>query len=177
MSFYTYTLLPLSMKSKKLYIIRHGKAEEHSFSKEDFDRDLIEKGIARSLLVAEKIKSKIPQIDERTLFISSTANRAAQTAKIFAQSLGYPAEKIVWEPTIYEAHYLQILKRLNQVSANYEHVLLFGHNPGLSDLIDYVADEYINLKTSHVACLTLDEGLDYSTLSANTAHLELIIEE
>ncbi|WP_037499286.1 SixA phosphatase family protein [Sphingobacterium deserti] len=165
------------MDSKKLYIIRHGKAEEHSFSKEDFNRDLVEKGIARSLAVAEKIKTKISPIDKRTLIISSTANRAAQTARIFAQSLGYPEEEIVWEPTIYEAHYLHILKRLNQVSANYDRVLLFGHNPGLSDLIDYIANEYINLKTSYAACLTLEEGLDYSTLSANTARLEHVIEE
>ena len=165
------------MDSKKLYIIRHGKAEEHSFLKEDFDRNLVEKGIARSLVVAEKIRSKIAPIDERTLFISSTANRAAQTARIFAQSLGYPEENIVWEPNIYEAHYLLILKRLNQISAKYDQVLLFGHNPGLSDLVDYVADTYINLKTAHAACLTLDEDLDYSTLSANTANLDVVLEE
>lgn len=165
------------METKSLYIIRHGKAEEHSFTKDDFSRDLVEKGIARSLLVSEKIKKKIAVVDERTLIVSSTANRAAQTALIFARTLGYPEDRILWEPSIYEAHYLLILKRLNDIPAQYERVLLFGHNPGLSDLVDYIADDYINLKTAHVACLTLEEGLDYSTLSANTAYLNAIVDE
>lgn len=165
------------METKSLYIVRHGKAEEHSFTKKDFERDLIQRGIARSTNTAESLKQRIRPVDEHTLIISSTANRAAQTARIFAEILAYPEERIQWESTIYEAHYLLILKRLNDVSANYDQVLVFGHNPGLSDLVEYLSDDFVNLKTAHVACLTLEEESDYSMLSANTAKLSTIITE
>ncbi len=165
------------MEKKSLYLVRHGKAEEHTFTKKDSERDLIQHGIARSASIAETLKQRLLPIDEKTLIISSTANRAAQTAKIFAEMLAYPAENIQWEPRIYEAHYLLILKCINDISANYDQVLVFGHNPGLSDLVEYVANEFVNLKTAHVACLTLEEGIDYASLSANTAKLDNILTE
>ncbi|MGO3306935.1 MAG: SixA phosphatase family protein, partial [Sphingobacterium sp.] len=76
---------------------------------------------------------------------------------------------------IYEAHYLQILKSINDVSANYDYLLVFGHNPGLSDLVAYTSNQYVELKTASIACLTIENGLDYSTLSANTATLNKVI--
>lgn len=162
---------------KALYIVRHGKAEEHSFGKKDFDRDLIQRGITRSTVTAEALQQRLHPVNEKTLLISSTANRAAQTARIFAKTLAYPEERIQWESRIYEAHYLLLLKRINDISANYDQVIIFGHNPGLSDLVEYIANEFVNLKTAHVACLTLEKDIDYSTLSANTATLHSILTE
>src|SRR5690606_22852676 len=126
-------------------------------------------------LIAQKLQAQLPATHEKTLVISSTANRAMQTAKIFCDILGYPVERIVWEPKVYEAHYLFLMKLLNDVSASYNYVLLFGHNPGVSDLVGYVTDRFANLKTAHAAYLELEEGIDYSLLSANTASLKNII--
>ncbi|HLT88705.1 MAG TPA: histidine phosphatase family protein [Sphingobacterium sp.] len=165
------------METKSLYIIRHAKAELPTFDKDDFDRDLLPKGTNRAELIAQKLKAQLPAMDEKTLVISSTANRAMQTAKIFCNILGYPEERIVWEPKVYQAHYLFLVKRLNDVPASYDYVLLFGHNPGVSDLIGYAADRFVNLKTAYTACLELEEGIDYSLLSANTASLKKIITE
>lgn len=165
------------METKSLYIIRHAKAELPTFGKDDFDRDLLPKGVYRAELIAQKLRTQLSPMDKKILVISSTANRAMQTAKIFCDILGYPEEHIVWEPKVYEAHYLFLMKRLNDVSASYDHVLLFGHNPGVSDLIGYVTDRLVNLKTAYAAYLELEEGIDYSLLSANTASLKKIITE
>ncbi len=164
------------MQTKSLYIIRHAKAEEFSFDKEDFDRSLIERGIKRAeknalILSAHLSKPK----EKKLLIISSTAKRAAQTALIFADILGYSVNDIQWTPDIYDAHYLQLLKSINDVSANYDELLVFGHNPGLSDLVLYISNEFVDLKTANIACLSLEEGLDYSMLSANTATLRQVI--
>lgn len=164
------------MNHNKLYIIRHAKAEDHGLKKNDFDRDLIDKGRQRAKVNAERLKQEIQTIDERTLVISSTASRAAETAEIFCTILEYPLSKIQWEPNIYEAHYLIILKRINDVSSQYNRLLLFGHNPGLSDLISYISDEYVNLKTSHVGCLELEDGINFSILSANTSNFKKLID-
>ncbi|PRD52678.1 SixA phosphatase family protein [Sphingobacterium gobiense] len=165
------------MERKSLYIVRHAKAELPTFSKDDFHRDLTPRGIHRAEDIAKKLKMHLPTIDEKTLVISSTANRAMQTAKIFCNILGYPVERIVWEPKVYEAHHLFLMKRLNDIPASYVRVLLFGHNPGISDLVGYATDQLINLKTSHIAYLELEEEMDYSLLSANTASLKNIITE
>ena len=163
------------MQPKLLYIIRHAKAEEFSFDKTDFERGLVDKGVKRAGEHASILKKEFSNYDDKIVIVSSTAKRAAQTAQIFADIIGYPEDKIQWCPAIYEAHYLEILKNINNISANYNQVLVFGHNPGLSDLISYISDEFVNLKTANIACLKIVEGLDYSTLSANTANLNKLI--
>jgi len=165
------------MEKKLLYVVRHAKAEEHSFTKKDFDRDLVETGVTRANDIAHQLKAHIPAMDDKTLVISSTATRAAQTAEIFCQVLGYPLEHIQWQPAIYEAHYLFLMKQINDVSANYDTVFLFGHNPGVSDFVEYISNRFVDLKTAHVACLQLEENIDFSTLSANTATLTAVITE
>lgn len=165
------------MKTKSLYIIRHAKAEPPSIDQDDFDRDLLPKGIARAMHIAQKLKAYLPDVKDDMLVLSSTANRAAQTAKIFCEILGYSHGAIVWDPQIYDAHLLSLMKRLNDVPATYNHVLLFGHNPGVSSLVGYTTEHPVGLNTGHVACLTLAAGIDYSLLSANTAYVTRIITE
>lgn len=165
------------MRRKTLYLIRHAKAEDHGLNKKDIERALIKKGIDRATLIASRLKEHMASTGEQPLVISSTARRAAETARIFSDILDIPQEEIIWEPTIYEAHYLQLMKRINDIPSRYTSVLLFGHNPGLSDLVAYVTNQQAQLKTSHVACLLLEEDLDFSMLSANTADLQYIITE
>lgn len=161
------------MALKKLFIIRHGKAEEHSFSKRDFYRDLVERGIHKSNEIAKELKGSI-SLSEKSSIISSSANRAIQTANIFCQILNYPAERIHIEPTIYEAHYLDILKVINAVANDVDTLFVFGHNPGLSDLTNYITNAYIDLKTSNVALIEMEENLFFSEISAGTGTLKKI---
>lgn len=164
------------MKVKKLFIIRHAKAEEHTFAKKDYDRNIIEKGILRASKIAPLLKDKFHK-DNRTVFISSSANRAIQTAHLFAEVLDFPIASIIQTKTIYEAHYQDILQEINKVSDHVDTVFVFGHNPGLSDLTNYLCNTYINLKTSAVAIVNLDESIDFSTLSGSTAYLQEVCSE
>src|SRR5690606_9776363 len=156
---------------KSLYIIRHAKAETFSFDKKDFDRPLLQDGINRVRTHALLLKEEVIKKEKKTLIVSSTAVRAAETATIFANIIAYPEQEIRWDPSIYEAHYLEILKSINDVSSTFDQLLIFGHNPGLSDLVEYISNEFISLKTASIACLTIEHDLDFSTLSANTASI------
>lgn len=160
--------------NKKLYIIRHAKAELHSFDKRDYDRDIIKKGEERATRIANELRDII-EITDNTLVISSSANRAIQTADIFCSILGFPIETVQQEKSIYEAYFKDILQIINAVANDIDTLLVFGHNPGLSDLTNYICDSYIDLKTSHVACISLEEGLHFSELSSGTAHLNKIL--
>ena len=161
---------------KTLYLIRHGKAEEHSFFKRDFERNLVDKGIERSNLIADKLINQLVP-SQKILLISSIANRALQTAKIFCEKIGYPIDNIQLESSIYEAHYLDVLNVVNQVSDDIDVVLIFGHNPGLSFLTNYICNSYIDLKTSHVAKVNLEKGFNFSEVSGRTGYLEKVITE
>ena len=155
---------------KTLILIRHAKAEEHGFSKSDFFRDLQDKGRNRAARIALELHDLIP-VDEKTLVISSTANRAIQTAEIFCQILGYPQAAIQQVENIYEAHFTEILKVINAVDDQYDKLLVFGHNPGLSNLVNYLSHSEVELATSNAAILTLEDGLNFSMLSGGTATL------
>lgn len=157
------------MDKKNLYIIRHAKAEQ-SLTKDDFDRVLIDKGLERAQRISYQLALNI-QADHHTLCISSTALRALGTAEIFIKSIKYPQTGLILEPNLYEATYLDILKVINQIPSNINTVFVFGHNPGLSDFVEYVSNKSVLLKTSHVAHLLLDEGIDFSSLSYNSASL------
>lgn len=171
---YLQILVILSMKT--LYIIRHAKAEHQQLGLNDFDRNLTLAGAEQAQTSARILERELAAYPAASTYIlSSNAPRAVQTAEIFCETLHIPSSTMELEPRIYEAHYLQILKVINDISANYDHVLLFGHNPGLSDLITYVTNSPVSLRTSEIGCLTLDEGTDFSTLSANTANLKRVI--
>ena len=161
---------------KTLYLIRHGKAEEFSFLKNDYDRNLIKKGMERSNCIAEKLKQHLND-NQKTIVISSTANRAIQTAEIFCDSINFPIKNIQMEKSIYEAPYQQILQILNTVPDDIEIVLIFGHNPGLSTLTNYLCNSYIELKTAHVAKITLENGFNFKEVSGGTCYLDGVITE
>lgn len=163
------------MSAKKLFIIRHAKAETPTWGKSDFDRELVGKGKIRANQIAKQVKLEIPQVNDQTLVLSSTALRAAQTAEIFCKAIQYPSKKILWTPSIYEAEYTTILRAINGIKGHYDTVLIFGHNPGLSDLVFHISDQYINLKTSHTAYLELEAGIGFHELSSSLAELKKVL--
>lgn len=162
------------MAARTLYLIRHAKAEEYSFLKTDFDRDIVTKGEERAQAIARTLSEALT-VDRHTLFLSSSANRAIQTAEIFATILGYPTAEIRQDKSIYEAHHLDILQAINQVEDTVTRLLVFGHNPGLSMLTEYLTDDFVDLKTSHVAAIKI-EGLTFAELSGSTAQLEKVFQ-
>ncbi|WP_164108918.1 MULTISPECIES: SixA phosphatase family protein [Sphingobacterium] len=164
------------MNTKTLYIIRHAKAELPTWREKDFGRNIMDKGGARAQHIANKLKD-ILTIDDNTAVFSSTANRAIQTAHIFCTTLEFPLQRIFQTESIYEAYYLDILKIINQIPSAVDTLLIFGHNPGLSDLTNYICNSYIQLKTSHCAVVTLEEGIDFGSLSGGTGSLNQIITE
>lgn len=163
------------MGTKTLYLIRHAKAEEHSFLKKDFDRNLVDEGVQRANTVAVTLQGHLKEGSIRV--ISSTASRAKQTAEIFCNHIGYPIGNIQLEESLYEAYHRDILDVISRVSAAVDTLLVFGHNPGLSELTNYLCNSYIELKTAHAAKIILPEGFDFDTLSGGTADLETIITE
>jgi phosphohistidine phosphatase len=111
----------------RLYIMRHGPAEDSAPSGRDYDRPLSEAGRARTTAVARELE----RLGERPQRIfSSPLVRARQTADIVARVLGCAIE-IRDELAPSEAA-PDILREVNGPSL--ERILLVGHAPDVSIL-------------------------------------------
>ncbi|MBU1185425.1 MAG: histidine phosphatase family protein [Acidobacteria bacterium] len=141
--------------NKELFLVRHAKSDWKDRSLSDIDRPLNKRGIRDAPLMAERLKKKGVHPD---LIISSPARRARMTAEVFADILGYNKENIWIEPAIYHGGQAGILKTLTQVPSTDRTVLLFGHNPDLTDLAGRLAGvSIINIPTCGI--VRIDFGI------------------
>lgn len=138
---------------KTLYIMRHGKAEE-AYDKADYKRKLVSKGIKRSQKTAQRLlkNNEIPQ-----LILCSNACRALDTAKVVAEELSIAQEHIQAAKELYLAPVSVLMDSFYAMDNILEHVLVVGHNPGLSELVTHLSGELIDwMPTSSLFALSFD---------------------
>jgi phosphohistidine phosphatase len=121
------------MEPTTTYIRRHGPAEDDSASGQDFDRALSAPGRERVLSVARELlaRGEAPRI-----ILASPLTRALQTAELVAHVCA-PAEPVRVRREIAPGGDLRGL--LDEViRAGTPRVMLVGHEPSLSELVDAV---------------------------------------
>ncbi len=152
---------------KTLLLARHGKAEKADFGTYDFKRKLVERGKEDVQRVSEEIKKNITPEH----IISSPAERAYQTAKIFAKTFSIDKKTIELNDSIYEASMASLLKVINELNPSYDIVLLTGHNPAFEFAIEYLCHTNIgHLPTSGTAIIEFPFE-QWSLVSAGTGTL------
>jgi phosphohistidine phosphatase len=125
---------------KTLYLARHSKAMQRKLDIPDFERTLVKSGEKDALRMAGKLK-KAGHVPE--LLMSSTANRALETAHLYAKGLKYPVEKIMVKDALYsEMSTEALLYIIRQVDDRYDSVLVFGHNPVLTSLAKLLIENF-----------------------------------
>lgn len=136
---------------KQLFIVRHAKSDWGNASLRDFDRPLNHRGHQNAPEMANRLVAKGIRPDA---VVSSPALRALTTAKYFAAGWQIPAEQLNTNANIYEASVKTLLKVINDFDTSFDKIALFGHNPGLTDLLNYLTDEHIsNMPTCSVAII------------------------
>ena len=142
---------------KLVTIVRHAHAEKHDGDVEDFERRLDKRGRKEAEAMAELAHSLGIRADH---IVSSPAVRAISTAKEFARSLSFPLQKIRHDDRIYLAERGTLLSILRATPAAHRHVMLFGHNPGLSRLAAWLADDDSIGELPTAAVCTLKSTID-----------------
>ena len=75
------------------------------------------------------------------LIISSPSKRTKDTLDFFIKEFDYKGE-IIFEESIYEAPYINILKVIKNIDDKHKTIFLFGHNPGFNDLADFLLGRF-----------------------------------
>ena len=114
---------------------------------DDFDRPLNERGEKDAPKMAKVLKHHDVVPDR---MITSPANRALSTCRLFAKTIGFDKKKIISESKLYHAGPDAMLKVLGALPEHKkdteEVVLLFGHNPGITEF----ANELLNVSIDNV---------------------------
>jgi phosphohistidine phosphatase len=119
-----------------LTLVRHAKSSWDNPALGDFDRPLNERGERDAPRMAVHVRRTLGVPDR---ILSSPAIRALSTARVFADALGQRAVAIDLRPRIYEASSDSLLSLVQNLDDADRHVMLFGHNPGFTDLAHRLA--------------------------------------
>jgi phosphohistidine phosphatase len=156
---------------KTVYFIRHGKASRDDWSLDDFDRPLTERGLNDLALVAPKIAESLNQLSiKKPLILGSSALRTKTTAETLASLLSL--HKMVFEKDLYLSMSATIIKHINNLSEEFDCVLLVAHNPGISDAVEYNCGEYFTMPTSGTALVTFPKAETWGEIGRDTGDLQ-----
>ena len=140
---------------KKIILVRHAKSDWGDEGLKDIDRPLNQRGYAAAYRMSEWLAK---QTDVPQLFISSDATRALSTAMIFARNLNYPSNELIILQQVYESSVKTLKDVICQIDDKYQSVMLFGHNPGITNLSNDLTDDlfFDDLPTCAVVGLEFD---------------------
>src|SRR5213595_3717185 len=102
------------------------------------------------------------------LILSSPAKRALKTAQIIAKKLDYKLADIVADERLYGTGAEDLLQVIHKLGAKPKTVMLFGHNPELTELAHRLSRRITHLPTCAVAEFTFN-AKSWSTTGKNKA--------
>ena len=157
---------------RTLYIVRHAKAEDRAAFMSDHDRNLVPEGIMGSARIGRYLHE---QGVNTTVLISSTANRARDTAKVIAEQLAIDPQTIILDEKLYEGGPKAYLAAVNSLPADCASAMIFGHNPDVSYFAEYLTHQDVgSMSKGSVVAITFD-NLAWSEVSGRTGFLAFYV--
>jgi phosphohistidine phosphatase len=139
---------------KTLTLVRHAKSSWKDTSLTDRERPLNKRGKNDAPVMGKRIAEAGIR---PSLIVSSPAVRAWSTAKVVADALGYPQEFLQREDGLYLASLDNWLDVVAAQDNGFNSLMLFGHNPGLTDFANYLSPGLThNVPTAGVVCVNID---------------------
>jgi phosphohistidine phosphatase len=123
---------------KTLSVVRHAHAENAPPGKHDRDRVLSQRGQREAAIAAAKFATDYPDAD---LVLASPARRARATAEAFAQALGFDGRAVESDERLYLAGAELLFEIVRALDESFRHVVLIGHNPGVSAFVRELTDD------------------------------------
>lgn len=117
---------------RRLTLARHAKAEDKNPQTTDFDRALARRGHEQAESLA---LSLLDGGDVPNLLLASPARRARTTAEILSSRLRLAPDQLRYIDGLYLAQPSQLLQIIRSTEREIHHLMIVGHNPGLSELV------------------------------------------
>jgi phosphohistidine phosphatase len=117
--------------TRRLTLLRHGKAQPIDACAEDFERALTRRGCIEVQEMATRFVQRdlIPD-----LILVSPAERAWATAEIIADTCELDPKQVLCARELYLATPEATWRLLARRGASLHHIMICGHNPGLSQI-------------------------------------------
>jgi len=140
---------------KRLLLLRHAKSSWRENDLDDHDRPLAKRGLTDAPRMGERLRLRGVAPG---LILSSTAVRARATAEAVASSLKVGATRFALEADLYLATPGEILHVLSRQSDELDELMLVGHNPGMTGLVNMLLPSLrlSNLPTCGVVAVDFD---------------------
>lgn len=122
---------------KTIYLMRHAKSSWENDALADVNRPLNKRG-ERDAPFMGKLMHQYGFFPQE--IISSPAERALSTARLFCNGIELPHQNVKVDNNLYAASSSEMLVVIKNINVNVESVLIIGHNPGLTDLSNYLSD-------------------------------------
>jgi phosphohistidine phosphatase len=127
---------------RRLILVRHATAVDKGPEGSDFHRRLKKRGRREALLMAERTAALVGAPDQ---IYSSPADRALETARLFAERMEIPAERVALREELYGGllpeEFLHIVQRFDNRA---ETVMVFGHDPSFTEFAAYMIPGFRN---------------------------------
>ena len=139
---------------KTVILIRHAKSSHEHAGMSDVERPLNGRGEREAPRMARRLAERGGAFD---LLISSPANRARSTAGIFAEMLGASPSDSRIDDRLYSGMTSDILCVVHDLGPAMDRVLLFGHNPNVTEFVNAFQNvEILNVPTCGVVELSFN---------------------
>lgn len=138
---------------RTLILIRHAKSSWIEAGLSDMGRPLNARGERDAPYMAKRMLESGRQVDA---IITSPANRAKTTALAYKTALNIAEERFIEAELVYEADVKDLMNLINSFDDQWQCVLLFGHNPGFSFLIQYLSGSMLHMPTNGVGTLEME---------------------
>ena len=153
---------------KYLWLIRHAKSSWEAPYLKDYDRPLNKRGKRDAPFMGKELKKNAFSPE---LVISSPSKRTTLTAEKIFNELDFGFEKIQWEPKLYGAGTWECINIINSLEQDINTVCIIGHNPTLTDLSNYLTDNYIdNIPTCGIVKISF-EVINWAMVSKSLGSL------
>jgi len=154
---------------KRLTLIRHAQADDAPTGQRDWDRPLTRRGQADAATMAKRMKDQLSNPDS---ILSSPAVRTRQTAELFTKQ--FPKISLKIDEELYLASPKQMLSVILAQDNATRHLVLVGHNPGISELADELSQErrIEGMPTASVVTMEFDIDSWQELLPASGTNVE-----
>jgi phosphohistidine phosphatase len=151
-----------------LYITRHAKAEDRAMFMADHDRDLLPDGIIAAARMGRYLREQAILPDS---IISSTANRARDTAKVMAEQLGFSVEQIQFRENLFDGGMQAYLAAVNAIPDTVQSAMIVGHNPDVSYFAEFLTHQAVGSMSKGAVVGVTFENLTWGEVSGRTGSL------